>query len=60
MMNEKNFITAQQVAEILDVSLGHAYKVVRQLNNELKKEGFLVIAGKVPRVYFEKRWYGNI
>ena len=25
---------------------------------ELEKEGFLVIAGKVPRRYFEKRWYG--
>ena len=27
-------------------------------NQELEKEGFLVIAGKVPRRYFEKRWYG--
>jgi hypothetical protein len=39
---------------MLDVSVGHAYK----LNQELEKEGFLVIAGKVPRRYFEKRWYG--
>ena len=23
-----------------------------------EKEGFLVIAAKVPRRYFEKRWYG--
>ena len=29
-------------------------------NNKIymEKEGFLVIAGKVPRRYFEKRWYG--
>ena len=45
-------------AEMLGVSVGHAYKLIRKLNQELEKEGFLVIAGKVPRRYFEKRWYG--
>ena len=52
--NNKIYITANELAEMLDVSVGHAYK----LNQELEKEGFLVIAGKVPRRYFEKRWYG--
>ena len=32
--------------------------LIRKLNQELEKEGFLVIAGKVPRRYFEKRGYG--
>ena len=31
---------------------------IRRVYEELEKEGFLVIAGKVPRRYFEKRWYG--
>ena len=52
--NKKIYITANVLAEMLGVSVGHAYK----LNQELEKEGFLVIAGKVPRRYFEKRWYG--
>ena len=52
--NNKIYITANEHAEMLDVSVGHAYK----LNQELEKEGFLVIAGKVPRHYFEKRCYG--
>ena len=52
--NNKIYITANELAEMLDVSVGHAY----QLNQELEKEGFLVIAGKVPRRYFEKRQYG--
>ena len=47
-----------ELAEMLGVSVGHAYKLIRKLNQELEKEGFLVIAGKVPRRYFEKRWYG--
>lgn len=60
IMSEENltFITASEMAEILGVSVGHAYKVIRKMNNELKKSGFLVISGKVPRVYFEKRWFG--
>ena len=32
--------------------------IATQTLMELEKEGFLVIAGKVPRRYFEKRWYG--
>mgnify|MGYP005959794353 CR=1 FL=1 len=31
---------------------------IKRAYEELEKEGFLVIAGKVPRRYFEKRWYG--
>ena len=52
--NNKIYITANELAEMLGVSVGHAYKLIRKLNQELKKEGFLVIAGKVPRRYFEK------
>ena len=51
--NNKIYITANELAEMLDVSVGHAYKLIRKLNQELEKEGFLVIAGKVPRRYFE-------
>ena len=54
--NNKIYITANELAEMLGVSVGHAYKLIRKLNQELEKEGFLVIAGKVPRRYFEKRW----
>lgn len=56
--NNKIYITANELAEMRGVSVGHAYKLIRKLNQELEKEGFLVIAGKVPRRYFEKRWYG--
>ena len=56
----KTFITAPEMAEIMGVSVGHAYKVIRSMNEELKKSGYLVIAGKVPKTYFEKRWYGTI
>jgi len=37
---------------------GVRYKVVRSLNNELKQKGYIVIAGKVSRKFFEERFYG--
>ena len=59
MTNEnKLYITAAEMAEMLGISNGHAYKIIRELNAELKAAGYIVIAGKVPRGYFEKRWYG--
>ena len=43
--NNKIYITANELAEMLGVSVGHVYKLIRKLNQELEKEGFLVIAG---------------
>lgn len=43
---------------MLGVSLGYAYKIIRILNKELEKSGYMVISGKVPKGYFEKRWFG--
>ena len=56
--NNKIYITASKLADMLGVSVGHAYKLIRKLSQEMEKDGFLEIAGKVPRRYFEKRWYG--
>ena len=51
----KMYITADEVAELLGVSRGYAYKVIRGLNDELKAKGFRVISGKVPRKYFQEK-----
>lgn len=51
-------MTAKDVAEFMDVSVPTAYKIIQQLNAELKKMGFITIAGKVPRKYFETKFYG--
>ncbi len=54
----KIYITASELAEMLGVSTGHAYKIIRRLNQELEKAGYIVIAGKIPTRYFQKRWFG--
>ena len=59
MDNENRiYITAPELADMLGISSGHAYKIIHRMNEELKKQGYLVISGKLPRKYFEKRWFG--
>ena len=55
---ENMFIRADEVAQELDVSKPRAYKLIRQLNDELKAKGFITIAGRVNRQYFNESLYG--
>lgn len=55
---DKLYLTAQDLSELLDVSIGHSYKILRSLNNELSEQGFIVIAGRVPTAFFCKKYYG--
>lgn len=58
-MKEQNiYITASELAKVMGVSNGHAYKLIREMNTELKKQGYLTVAGKLPRAYLEKCLYG--
>ena len=52
------FICAEEVAQELSVSKPYAYKLIRQLNEELKAKGFITISGRVYRQYFYERLYG--
>ncbi|MCR5748360.1 MAG: ICEBs1 excisionase [Lachnospiraceae bacterium] len=59
MANEnKIYLTANDLASMLDISVGHAYKIIRRMNNDLEKQGYLAISGKLPKKYFEKHWFG--
>ena len=51
----KHFMTAGEVADILGYSVGQAYKVIRELNAELKEKGYIVRNGRIPRKYFYER-----
>ena len=56
-MNEK-FLEVGDVMQILGISRSAAYKLMRQINSELEKKGYIVMRGKVSRKYFEDRIYG--
>lgn len=58
-MNKKLMMSADEVAETLGVSISHAYKIVRALNKDLESKGFITVAGRVSRRYFEEKFYGE-
>jgi Fic family protein len=53
--SQSKFVTAEEVAEIWGISTSTAYRLIRKLNQELEAQGFLTIAGKVSRLYFEEK-----
>lgn len=52
------YVTADELVETLAISKGKAYQIIWQLNDELEKQGYIRIAGKCPRKYFEEKYYG--
>ena len=49
------YFTAEEVAEIMGYSVRGGYSVIQRLNEELKAQGYIIRAGRVPRKYFYER-----
>lgn len=54
----RQMMDVRDVVATLGASESVAYKIIRQLNEELKEAGYLTVRGRVSRAYFEKRVYG--
>lgn len=54
-MENKTFMSVQDVANELGVSKSYAYKIVKQLNEELSQLGYITISGRVNTDYFNKK-----
>ena len=55
---KKMYLTSDEVAMHLGISKGHAYRLIRNCNAELRREGYLTVAGKVPLKFFGKKYFG--
>lgn len=53
------FMRVNEVAEELGVSVPYAYKLIRELNEELRKTGCITIAGRIDRKFFHEKFYGT-
>ena len=51
------FLNVNDVAVYMDVSVPKAYKIIRTLNAELNEKGYITVAGKVNRLFFEEKIY---
>ena len=43
---KNQFMRAEEVARELEVSRSYAYRLIRQLNAELREKGYMTIAGR--------------
>jgi DNA-binding IscR family transcriptional regulator len=48
-------MTVEEVAQELGVSKSYAYKVVRDLNAELQRLGYITVSGRVNTNFFRKK-----
>lgn len=53
----KRMLSASDVSEILSVSRSKAYRIIKQLNDDLEKAGKITVAGKVSARYFFEKTY---
>ena len=51
------FITAEEVQQVLDVSRSKSYQIIRDLNKELKSMGYHTFAAKAPIHFFKHIFY---
>lgn len=47
-MREK-YVDANELVQTLGICKSKAYAIIRKLNRELEKQGYITIAGKCPR-----------
>ena len=49
------YVRVKEVMDLCSVSESRAYRIMRVLNDELKKQGFVTTAGRVSRKYLMER-----
>lgn len=54
----KQVLTAKDISEICGISESKSYQIIRQLNEELDKKGYLTFRGRVSRAFFYEKMYG--
>jgi excisionase family DNA binding protein len=54
-MENKTFMTVEEVAQELGVSKSYAYKIVRELNAEMQKLGYITVSGRINTNFFRKK-----
>jgi len=55
MANYRYMLSAEDIAKELNCSKSHAYKIVKELNKELAGQGYITMAGRIPRGFWAKK-----
>jgi hypothetical protein len=54
-MSDKSFMRVQEVAEELEISISSAYKIVKELNEEMERLGYLTVKGRINTAFFRQK-----
>lgn len=57
IVDENKFLGAEEVAKTLGVSTVTGYRIIKKLNDELKAQGYITVAGKISKRYFYEKVY---
>ncbi|MDU2131065.1 MAG: hypothetical protein E7E74_00525 [Finegoldia magna] len=49
-------LNVAQVQDLLSIPQSTAYKIIRDLNAELKEQGYIVLRGRVEEKYLKERF----
>ena len=55
MRKRKMYLSVEDVAEVFDISVSFAYRVVERMNADLASKNYYVILGRVPTRYVEDK-----
>lgn len=58
MANYQYMMSADDVAKELNCSKSHAYKLLKSMNKELAEQGYITMAGRIPKAYWAKKMFG--
>ena len=51
------FYTKKDIMDIMKVASSTAYRIIKELNEELQAKGYFVRSGRVSVAYFNKKYY---
>lgn len=51
---------AKELADVLGCSESKSYQFIKQMNEELKKAGYITLRGKIPVAYVKERFFGVV
>ena len=58
MRKRKMYLSVEDIAELFELSVSFAYRVVEKMNADLASENYYVILGRIPTRQVEDKIYG--
>lgn len=49
------FYRVEEVQQIMGIGRAKAYNIMRKLNKELEKQGYITVAGRCNKAYFDAK-----